>query len=110
MIVRSVGAICFGIVVGWVTSRTLRRSTPGGLTDIATVLGAIGGAAVTGLFKPTENAFGLYCIGLFLGFFVYLVVAISNARREGTAVGDWLGSEPVRTVSYRPEPGVDPPI
>jgi hypothetical protein len=45
--VLGVGAVCFGIVVGWVTSRTLRRSTPSGLTDIATVVGSVGGAAIT---------------------------------------------------------------
>jgi hypothetical protein len=95
MIIIGVGALSFGAVIGWVTSRTLRRSTPGGLTDIATVLGAVGGAAITGLFKPETDAFGYYCIGLLGGFALYLVIAIVIARREGQPIGDWLGSEPV---------------
>jgi uncharacterized membrane protein YeaQ/YmgE (transglycosylase-associated protein family) len=95
MPVLDVGAVCFGVVVGWVTSRTLRRSTPGGLTDIATVIGSVGGAAITGLFKPSENTFGLYCIGLAGGFFLYLVLAIWTSGKKGTSGGDWLGSEPL---------------
>src|SRR5439155_14224174 len=105
----SVDAVCFGLVVGWVTSRTLRRSKPGGLTDIATVIGSVGGAAITGLFKPTENAFGLYCIGLAVGFFVYLGLSIAVSRKEGTPVGDWLGSEPLSTSGGGPNPPVPPP-
>lgn len=89
------GALCFGVVIGWVTSRTLRRSQPGGLTDIATVFGAVGGAAVTALFRRETGEFGTYCVGLFIGFFAYLVVAIRTvpaAQRD--SIGDWLGTEP----------------
>jgi hypothetical protein len=89
------GAWCFGVVVGWVTSRTLRRSTTGGLSDISTVIGSIAGAAITGIYKPSTNAFGYYCIGLFVGFFAYLLISLYIARKEGNQVaGDWLGSEP----------------
>lgn len=105
-----IGALCFGVVVGWTTSRTLRRSTPGGLSDIATVIGAVGGAAITGLFQPAAAPFGYYCVGLFAGFFVYLIIAINVAKKEGTqAVGDWLGSEPVRSGSGSVNPRVSPP-
>jgi len=95
------GALCFGVVVGWVTSRTLRRSTPGGLSDIATVIGAVSGAAITGIYKPSTDSFGYYCIGLLVGFFAYLVLSLIIASREGTPVGDWLGSEPVRRPGVR---------
>jgi hypothetical protein len=95
MNVLSVGAACFGIVVGWVTSRTLRRSTPGGLTDIATVIGSVGGAAITGLFKPSDNTFGMYCIGLAGGFFLYLILAIVTSGKATLRGSDWLGSEPL---------------
>src|SRR5207248_1563475 len=51
MTTQSVGALCFGVVIGWITYRTLRRSSETvALSDIATVVGAVGGAAVTGLF------------------------------------------------------------
>ena len=91
-----IGAWCFGAVVGWITSRTLRRTTPSGLSDISTVIGSIAGAAITGIYKPSTNSFGYYCIGLFCGFFAYLIISVIVAKKEGNqAVGDWLGSEPV---------------
>ena len=67
-----VGAFCFGLVIGWVTYRTLRFSKVSGLSDLATVIGAVGGAAITGLFEKTNGAFSFYCVGLALGFFLYL--------------------------------------
>jgi len=82
-----VGAFCFGIVVGWVTYRTLRRTPTSGLSDIATVIGALGGATVTALFSQGTGAFGAYCIGLIIGFFGYLKVA---AEKNAP---DWMGSE-----------------
>jgi uncharacterized membrane protein YeaQ/YmgE (transglycosylase-associated protein family) len=108
MTVIDVGAFCFGVVVGWIASRTLRRSTPGGLSDIATVIGAVSGAAITGIYKPSTDSFGYYCIGLLVGFFAYLVLAIKIARQEGKPVGDWLGSEPDPTASSQ-NPPVGPP-
>ncbi|MGB2678400.1 MAG: hypothetical protein WAN12_15045 [Candidatus Acidiferrum sp.] len=83
-----VGAFCFGIVVGWVTYRTLRRTPTNGLSDIATVIGAIGGATVTALFTHESGDFGMYCIGLLIGFFGYLIVA---TKKDSP---DWMGSEP----------------
>ena len=71
---EDVGAVCFGLVIGWIVYRTLRRrSGSANLSDIATVLGAVGGAAVMTTFD-TERLFGLYCIGLFVGFFGYLIL------------------------------------
>ena len=104
MTVTDIGAICFGIIVGWVTSRTLRRTTPSGLTDIATVTGSIGGAAITGIWQPSTNAFGYYCIGLFIGFFGYLILAMTMARKSGEPIGDSLGSEPVPTTTASATP------
>ncbi len=102
----NIGALCFGVVVGWVTSRTLRRSTSSGLSDIATVIGAVGGAAITGIYKPSADAFGYYAIGLAAGFFAYLIIAIGIAKKEGTLVGDWLGSDPPPALSSS---GANPP-
>lgn len=96
MSVTNIGAFCFGIVVGWITYRTLRRNqAASGLSDIATVIGAIGGAAITALFRQDTGEFGCYCIGLIIGFFGYLVIALMLAGKSGRqGVGDWLGSEP----------------
>jgi hypothetical protein len=106
--VIDIGAFCFGVIVGWVTSRTLRRTTPSGLSDIATVIGAVGGAAITGIYKPSTNAFGYYCIGLLVGFFLYLILAVITSKGSGQPVGDWLGSEPVPTTGGV-NPNVRPP-
>lgn len=67
------GALAFGVVVGWITYRTLHlRKGEVGLSDIATVIGAVGGAAVTSLFKEAE-LFAAYSIGLAAGFFLFLI-------------------------------------
>jgi hypothetical protein len=74
--------------MGWVTYRTLRRSADKvALSDIATVLGAVGGAAVTTLFSDPD-LFGQYCVGLAIGFFGYLVVSMIL---EGKKVSTWMG-------------------
>jgi hypothetical protein len=55
------------------------------ISNIATVIGAIGGAAVTALFR--EETFAWYCIGLAIGFFLYLL--LGNTFFKST---EWLGS------------------
>jgi O-antigen/teichoic acid export membrane protein len=83
-----IGALCFGLVIGWVTYRTLRRSEDKvALNDIATVLGVVGGGAVTTLFDDPD-LFGFYAVGLAIGFFAYLTVGLI---REGEQVAVWMG-------------------
>ena len=83
------GALCFGLVIGWISYRTLRRKEGATLlSDIATVIGAVGGAAVTSLFK-NDTLFGMYSIGLAIGFFAYFAVSLAvYGRREA---GRWMG-------------------
>jgi hypothetical protein len=91
-----IGAFCFGLVIGWVTYRALRRSVASAsLSDIGTVIGAVGGAAVTALFPKETGAFGAYCVGLAVGFFGYLISALRLAARTGTltATNEWLGEK-----------------
>jgi len=86
MNVEIAGAICFGIVVGWVTYRTLRRQGETvAVSNIASVIGAVGGAAVTALFNSQEM-FGWYCIGLAIGFFAYMILGHTIFKNSG-----WLG-------------------
>ena len=89
------GAFCFGLVIGWVTYRSLRRTDKSGLSDIATVIGAVGGASVSKLF-PDTDPFAGYCIGLAIGFFVYFIVSLVVAARTSSlkAVNEWLGEPP----------------
>jgi hypothetical protein len=90
---QDTGALLFGIVVGWVAYRTLRRSSGSAISDIATVLGAVGGASVTGLFPAKTDLFASYCFGLTAGFFGYLITAIILSPK-GQAVSEWLGDPP----------------
>jgi hypothetical protein len=84
------GAICFGVVVGWICYRTLRRSTnPTKLSDLTTIVGVIGGGAVTALFKTTD-LFAGYSIGLAIGFFLYLIVGLLF---DGKKTSGWMFSD-----------------
>jgi len=71
------GAMAFGAVIGWTTYFILRRAQPKTLGDITTFIGAIGGAAVTGLFDPKADVFAGYAIGLLVGFALFFIVYLS---------------------------------
>jgi NhaP-type Na+/H+ or K+/H+ antiporter len=85
-----VGGLAFGLVVGWVTYGFVRRSDRNNLTDLSAIIGAIGGAAVAGLFQPATGAFAAYCVGLAVGFFGYLVFYM----RFPDSAPAWLGETP----------------
>jgi len=88
MSIIALGALCFGIVIGWVVYRTLRRrGETVQLSDIAAVIGAVGGGWVTTQFS-TPELFAWYCIGLFIGFFGYLILAVTVFKDVG-----WLGRD-----------------
>ena len=88
------GPFCFGLIIGWVTYRTLRRKAEGvALGDIAAVIGAVGGATVVALFKAA--GFDSYCIGLAIGFFAYFVCGIVIGKMSKTdpqSPSAWMGS------------------
>ncbi|MFD0472582.1 hypothetical protein [Nonomuraea thailandensis] len=84
-----IGAICFGLVIGWITYGTLRHQRSGvGLTELAAVLGAVGGGLVTALLLPA--VFGGYAVGLAVGFFGYLALV---TLAPGSP---WAGGESVK--------------
>jgi hypothetical protein len=85
------GAFWFGIVIGYITYRTLRRKKDAAISDIAAVIGAVGGAAVVGLFPVDSSRFDFYAIGLATGFFIYLVASMALSR---TAANEFLGDDP----------------
>jgi len=83
------GPGCFGLVIGWVTYRTLRRREgAAALSDIAAVIGAVGGGAVTALFR-SEQLFASYSIGFAIGFFGYFVVGLFVYGVKGA--DGWMG-------------------
>ncbi len=71
------GAGLFGAVIGWYVYFINRyRKDDVALSDIVTLIGAIGGAAVLALFPARTVLFGAYGIGLGVGFFAYFIVLI----------------------------------
>lgn len=71
------GALGFGLVVGWFLYFVNRyRTSEASFTDITTIIGAVGGAAITRLFAEGGELFGAYGIGLAIGFFSYLLMLI----------------------------------
>src|SRR5262249_30004416 len=71
MFIAGLGAIFFGLVVGWIAYRTLRLTVGTNIfAAIAIIVAVVGGAAVTTLLKD-DVVFGWYAIGLAIGFFAY---------------------------------------
>ncbi|MER5571677.1 hypothetical protein ABT083_36755 [Streptomyces goshikiensis] len=78
-----VGAGVFGLVVGWITYRTLRRARDGAqIADLAAVVAAVGGGAVVNAQLAEPDLFAAYGIGLGFGFFSYLAVSLKLEGRE----------------------------
>jgi uncharacterized membrane protein YeaQ/YmgE (transglycosylase-associated protein family) len=72
-----IGALCFGIVIGWTTYFIMRRAQPTALTDLSTIIGALGGAAILNLFDAHGPLFAFYAIGLAVGFFAYFLIYLA---------------------------------
>lgn len=80
------GAIIFGVVVGFITYRTLVRTTDkAAISDLATVIAAIGGGVVTSLFDPSGDRFGFYTIGLAAGMAIFFVAFWAMNGKAETA-------------------------
>ena len=76
MFISGLGAIFFGLVIGWITYRVLRLASGTDiLAAIAIIIAVVGGAAVTILLKD-DVVFGWYAIGLVIGFFAYFGVGL----------------------------------
>lgn len=87
-----VGAFAFGAVIGWITYFIMRRAQPTAITDIAAIIGALGGAAILTLFEARGPMFATYAIGLAVGFFAYFLIFLKivgrTAIREGLIKGE----------------------
>jgi hypothetical protein len=83
------GAFAFGTVLGWFLYFTNRyRKGETQLSDVATLIGVIGGGAVTALFGDAKTAlFGAYGLGLAAGFFAYFIVLVAMVRKSGGVFG-----------------------
>jgi hypothetical protein len=72
--VQTTGVFCFGLLVGFITYRTLIRATTTAVSDLAAVIAAVGGGAVSAIAKPGTDMFGWYAIALLAGFIIYGVL------------------------------------
>ncbi|WP_327250934.1 hypothetical protein [Streptomyces sp. NBC_01244] len=88
-----VGTVCFGVAVGYITYRTLARTTDkAAITDLATVIGVIGGGVVTTLYGPADGTmFAWYSIGLLIGMALYVTLSLIIRGKQLT--GGILGGD-----------------
>ncbi|MGW0084115.1 hypothetical protein [Streptomyces sp. NPDC003393] len=96
-----VGSGCFGLVVGWIAYRTLRRSEGSRISDLVTVVAALGGGVVINTRFPDPDLFACYAFGLTVGFFGYLVVAgmLNRAERKRRAAAQPAAGATVESPS-----------
>ena len=78
------GAFGFGVVLGWFMYFTNRyRKGDVQFSDLTTLVGVIGGGAITALFGEAKTAlFGAYGAGLAVGFFAYFIVLLVMVNRS----------------------------
>jgi hypothetical protein len=90
-ILTKIGAVAFGLVIGWITYRTLRRrKDPAQLSDLSAVIAAISGGAVTAVPFDDPDVFAAYSIGLAVGFFGYLL-ASSLTVKDKSKIDEFMG-------------------
>jgi hypothetical protein len=87
-VVAYIGAVLFGLIVGWVTARLLaRRAGSAHVSHFAAVVAAVGGGYVA-VESGDRGLFGLYAIGLVVGFAGYAAVIhrLHNDRNKTIVV------------------------
>ena len=90
-LIQLLGAGGFGALLGWYVYFINRyRKSEVHLGDLLTVVGVLGGGGILALFPQRTDLFGAYGIGLFLGFFGYLVVLIVLVARSKNFDFDWV--------------------
>jgi hypothetical protein len=91
--INEVGALCFGVALGYITYRTLvRTAEKTAISDLAAVVAAVGGGIVTGLFDPDTTLFGWYAVGLLAGMAVFFLLYL--LLNGADALGHFMGTPP----------------
>ena len=89
--IQLIGALLFGTIVGWYVYLINRyRKGDVQLSDLAALIGVIGGSAVLALFDREGGLFGAYGIGLAIGFFSYFLSLIVMVSRSDNFNIDWF--------------------
>ena len=90
-IIQLLGSGGLGFVIGWYLYYIHRyRRSDVRISDLLTLVGAIGGGAATALFPAKTDLFGAYGIGLFAGFFSYFLVLIILVATSKNFNADWF--------------------
>ena len=91
MTLQTAGSMAFGALIGWYVYY-INRYRPGDvqLSDIVTLIGILGGAAVLALFPAQTDLFGAYGIGLAIGFFGYFIFLILFVAISKNFNVDWF--------------------
>lgn len=85
------GAAGFGAIIGWLVYYINRyRTGDVQFSDLATVIGIIGGGAILALFPASTDLFGGYGIGLFIGFFSYFLYLNLQVSISKNFTVDWF--------------------
>lgn len=89
--VELLGAAAFGALIGWYVYYINRyRKSDVQFSDLTTIIGILGGAAVLNLFPSATSLFGAYGIGLFVGFFGYFLSLLLLIRSSDNFNADFL--------------------
>ncbi|MFI6449818.1 hypothetical protein [Kitasatospora sp. NPDC050543] len=79
------GALFFGMVVGWQAYFVNRYRSKVAITDLAAIVGVIGGGTILTLFPEKTRLFAAYGIGLAIGFFGYFLLLLILVWRSKDA-------------------------
>ncbi|HKO99856.1 MAG TPA: hypothetical protein VJU86_22970 [Pyrinomonadaceae bacterium] len=83
------GAFAFGLLVGWITYRTLQKGNKkAAWSDLLVVVSLVGGEAVLSQVEP--RIFGSYGWGLAIGVFLQFVAVLAATGRD---VDSWFAKE-----------------
>ncbi len=94
MFISALGALFFGLAVGWISYRTLRLTAgANAFSDIATIIGAVGSAAVITLLK-SDVLFGWYGTGLAIGVFAYFAIGLILYSKQEARPGQMPPAHP----------------
>ncbi len=91
MFIVGLGAVFFGLIVGWIAYSILRQRADAPWTqDLIALLGIIAGAAVLAFFRD-DVLFGWYAVGLFIGFFASFAVGVILYGKQEVQL--WLSEQ-----------------
>lgn len=88
-IIPPIGALCLGIVMGWLVRYFIRRFEGYTPQTLSSVVSIIAGGLIIKVFEADKTVWWFYPIGLFLGFVFYTVVVIKygGTKEPGTLFG-----------------------